>query len=318
MSLCRDPDQLYRMALHRQMPFGIPTHVWRSDRHGTTGVRAWIANILERHNARGNLHISKERMADELDHLSDDCDGTDPYSKAFAKHGSFPWIYRFPIGAGHDFYKDPVCNFVMAPGISYTFARALCLAGHAPDFSSYDSSVRLFTLWHEYAHGTGAGEPQADKMAAVVFIKSVGPNGFLPLWADTRALETIVSKDNQDLLDKYGWPMVEAVDSVIENYETAVKMPFPEIKTLRCERYDHKTAAVQAFADQMFASVSCNTLANLEEFSVDFARAAHPDDPRRRIASRFALAAWRLSQGPAAYGLHAHDPPPYLPYAPSY
>lgn len=50
------------------------------------------------------------------------------------------------------------------------------------DISRLNGADRFQHIWHEYAHGTGAGEPQSDLMSAIITRQSFAPSaGHIPL-----------------------------------------------------------------------------------------------------------------------------------------
>ncbi|MDB5490786.1 MAG: hypothetical protein JWO78_635, partial [Micavibrio sp.] len=110
-----------------------------------------------------------------------------------------PYPHRkFPSHAHHyaKDYKEPLFSIVIAPRSTadgQKMMKEICgnLAQPRNPLPGYASQWQTFILWHEYAHGCGADETQADTMAAIICRKAFADQRFMTAWADIRAFDVI-------------------------------------------------------------------------------------------------------------------------------
>ena len=175
-------------------------------------------------------------------------------------------------------------------------------------FQPVDVSVaqgRFLTHWHEVAHCAGAyDEPNADKIGAIMARKAFPGSPMLQVYADMRALDTLFSVNSDDpagRLNRYGWAMVEAVDSVIAMPPDKIKnMDEKEILSFRTEPFDRKNDAVRKVWEAVDkAEPGVLKERNLLKAAVALRKALTDgglDDPdARRMADRFLIAAERTA-----------------------
>ncbi len=163
------------------------------------------------------------------------------------------------------------------------------------------------TAWHEIAHAAGAGEPQAEVISAVVDRKAFENSDEIRVWADYRALGSVFCEDAR-VLQKYGWPMVEANDYIAGLSDAAVDcLDEVQIRDIRFQKFDHlaesvhnvgvklkRAAGVEAFGSRDFGA--------LQQSALEVRRGKGLGEVERRILTRFALACQRISTGVDAYG----------------
>lgn len=91
--------------------------------------------------------------------------------------------------------------------------------------------LTFMTVWHEFAHTTGADEAQADKMSAIMTRKAFPGSNALQVYADLRAIDSLLDYDSKGNGSRparheiYGWRLVDAIDGV-------AKMPEQQIQAM--------------------------------------------------------------------------------------
>lgn len=142
-------------------------------------------------------------------------------------------------------YTDPEWNIVLGPHQNEQSKVAIRdILGN----SQYDQLLpgspeeeHLFIIFHELAHGTGAAEPQADKMAATLFKCVAGNNAYLKMKSDWRLLKTIFNYDSffassHDPLKRYPVSMSQGLDDVVGLSQATInQMTDDDIKAIRFE-----------------------------------------------------------------------------------
>lgn len=222
-----------------------------------------------------------------------------------------------------DDYKEPSWSLVLAPSKGYSakgFFRYSTGANtdKMPEFPGKESQYRLFSLWHEYAHTAGADEPQADKMAGLVY-RQLSPEDprVIHVKADMRAVSAVLRGNFEKTSKKYGWAMVTALDTVAAMDQSTInEMSMEDIKAIRFEKFDHHWESVKAVREVL--SFICPTiLPNADTHKVataeglkklgvkilDCIDAGIFDEAKdaKKIGLRFAMAALRLTSGDKHY-----------------
>jgi hypothetical protein len=207
---------------------------------------------------------------------------------------------------------------VMAPGAEYSAEMLLCGSArfsreNCPPLAADNKPMRYHTVCHELAHGTGADEPQEDRIAALLARRAFGNGATVMQMADIRALETMHAAmavhrgedtpQERDYLDEYGWRMVDANDAVAALSDTEIAA-MDERQIMERPAFANDSAATMALAAAMDRAgvitrgclrAVANSAAMLEN------RAGTAGDPSlQRMAARYVLAARRLADG--AYG----------------
>lgn len=307
-------EQSYALA----DPFGIPTLTLQPNDYQdcAQGKRSLVKAL------KSTIHDYVNKM--DIQASSEAKDLVRVYNKSLKRRYEDilrPWMeakaacfMRYTVGVDQDFPSgtDTLCNIVFAYDNDMTWTKTAqawfpeTTAKYMPDFSLYEAHFKLMSLWHEYAHGTGAWEPQAEKMAAIVTRKYLQSPAFLQFRADMRAFAAVLYESDVGL-DEYGWPMVEVIDSVLQMPQDQIDDAYDEetIKELRKERFDHQVADVFAVRARMQKHIRNFAYAwpeEVEEFASYIVRWDKSlNSVQKGIACRFALAAGRLSKGPKAY-----------------
>jgi hypothetical protein len=144
-------------------------------------------------------------------------------------------VSPFADRSGPACYRPLRAAIVFAPGADFQPRDLLRYAGiaAAPGDDNRDYTAwRYWITHHELAHVAGADEPQADLIASLFTRRAFPSDPALQIMADMRAV--VNSRDavllhenpgNQDLHDNlatYGWPMVEAIDTVLAMDQAAI------------------------------------------------------------------------------------------------
>lgn len=217
------PAELLRQSLALGDPLGRPTLVIEPETYGQMSERKISASVAVRLSRFFNK-AGKGNGAD-LESLKRQSNWIAPTVARSAADRNY--------ADAHCWYPDavngeaPLCSVVIAPRRNVEFRKTVATYLNTPAASLSLPDVdpaeyQFLGLWHEYAHTAGANEPQADTLAAVMFTKAFPDKAraTLTAYSDYRAIDAFLSRDNwasfgMDRLAIYGWPMVEAVDSVI-------------------------------------------------------------------------------------------------------
>lgn len=235
-------------------------------------------------------------------------DSSSIFEEGFEKKAHYysPDVYKQPKSSLIKMFPNNAsCKDMMGHALKASFMKR--------SFPGFDAQVQLFVLWHEIAHGAGAGEPQADAIAAVVNRQAFEDHNVLRVWSDYRALSTILDCSHPNKaeviegLGKYGWPTVEAVDYIGGLPQATIdQMSEGDIKNIRFQKFDHMTESVldiggrlrrkageEAFKARDFEALERTALelCDDEDFGVK----------EQQILKRFALACRRFSVGEGAY-----------------
>lgn len=154
--------------------------------------------------------------------------------------------------------------------------------------------------WHEIGHSTGAAEPQTEMIATVISRQAFADQTFLYTLADERAVRAIYDSDKGR--EKYGWPMVDAIDHVIAAPQKQIDaMSKDDIKALRFRQFDHDQEAVklvgQKIAEQNVIAFMDKDLSALRDITSEFKNNNVFEGRAKYINDRFNLACERLTNG---------------------
>ncbi|HTK84833.1 MAG TPA: hypothetical protein VL625_07070 [Patescibacteria group bacterium] len=262
-----DADQLLQETMEIKDPFGVKTLVIHpEDFEGDSpeAVREKLRAITNKFfadvtsgDAKGQEELSKIFDSKRFDYVRDMT-----VKSARDKNYSDAHNASLDDSAGHH------CSIIVAPRLNIPFAKAAHdLTGVSeqalaslPVSSNED---RLLTYWHEFAHGTGAGEPQADKMSAIIYRQSFSDTQQLKIRADMRALDAVFTHDRFMDPDRkwarceiYGWAPVEAIDSVIDMPESEIKnMDENAIRSFSSEKFDKKVTALHSVGNILYQKI---------------------------------------------------------------
>jgi hypothetical protein len=304
-----DADRLLHETMEIKDPFGVKTLVIHpEDFEGDSPDTV-----------REKLRVLTDKFFAEI--APGDAKSQKEFSKIFASY-QFNYVRGMTAkSAGDRTYSDAHnaslddsaghhCSIIVAPRLNIPFAKAAHdLTGVSeqaltslPVSSNQD---RLLTYWHEFAHGTGAGEPQADKMSAIVYRQSFSDTRQLKIRADMRALDAVFTHDRfMDPNKKwarceiYGWAPVEAIDSVIDMPDSEIKnMDENAIRSFSDEAFDKKVAALHSVGNMLYEKIpEAMNQRNLPEIAREVRTlmakgefGSHGSDTYH-IASRFLLA----------------------------
>ncbi len=182
------------------------------------------------------------------------------------------------------------------------------------DFDPDREISQFFALWHEYGHNIDSREVVADRIAACVSRQAFEDHVSLPylrFWSDKRAAESILGFANPDVLHKYGWPLVEALDETIEIPEARIdRMPWDVIQKVGRMPYEqnadavfHSGFAINDFVQRYDGDEELDFYAAYYHAACDVLDEglAPEGTQEHKVIQRFALAAYRLSCGDDAY-----------------
>lgn len=263
--------------------------------------------------------------------VTGDSENADKLSKAFS--ANYNYIPDYTVySAGHRDYSDAhnatlddgaghQCSIIVAPRANISFSKAASdLTGVKQEVFDRlpvsSSQQRLLTYWHELAHGTKAGEAQADKMSAIIYRKASADTRPLQVRADLRALDAVFTHDrfmgnnpNFPRARIYGWQPVDAIDSVVDMQAGQIgQMNEQAVKELSQKGLSEKELDVQVAAlhkvgnrlnNAMGEAMRKRDLPAIADGLQDLlAGGEFMDDPEAlRVALRFLLAAERVSTG---------------------
>ena len=208
-------------------------------------------------------------------------------------------------------YQNPQFGVILVPkqSMSANYFRDECLDVVSPLYQSslpgMDEAWQFHTLWHEKAHVTGAGEPQAEMIASLVTRQAFVDQRFVATQADLRALETILLPHRAA---GYGWPTVEAIDYAMTLPQERVDaMSEGDIRDVRFQSFNQLNKTVAHVAKLIRRQYGYNPIANypqasrLEEIARKFRHSNTLNDTANQILARFELASLRVGRGSGAY-----------------
>lgn len=233
--------------------------------------------------------------------------------------------FRDVVKAHHfpeDEYDPPIRGVVVTPQstvsaemIGQYFAGNKVKTGTAMPGTNAQHQFNI--TWHEVGHGTGAGEPQTELMAALITRKAFEDTAMLSLNADGRAVRAMFQQANKrpDIMsstgftserNKYGWPMVEVNDFAARLSAQSVDgLDEETIKSMRFQKFDHQGGHIKGASDALkwednnaFANRDLQTLGVIASGLAE-KRSTPPE--HAQIYARFALACERLLEGSPAY-----------------
>lgn len=157
--------------------------------------------------------------------------------------------------------------------------------------SSFNGADIFQTIWHEYAHGLGTNEPQAELISAAVTRRAYEGNGALQAAGDRWAIDSVILHDPNSFMSQYGWGCVDANDFIAAMPDDkAASLSEAQIKALVGQKFDPLTETLGRVSDAVrHSSRSLQMLAQTE----------FKDDPKAQyIVTRFALACQRTGVQP--------------------
>ncbi len=214
-------------------------------------------------------------------------------------------------------------------GLVFTFSRSvsgraygesvMSLAeGELPEMPASDEEWQYLLLWHEFAHTTGAAEPQADKMAAIVTRKAFDRTDIIQAFADQRMVTAVLNHHADIHVSYYGLPLVMGLDEVASMPKRQIdSIDNIDLINIRFEQHDYKAEQVKSFGQNLASEfpekfddirkkrkpITMSVLSafrDKSEWLMD--NTELQDDPDTSyIAGRFMTAIDRLSVGVRAY-----------------
>lgn len=311
-----DAAELLEASVALSDPFGVPTVVFRSEEYSASVIdRYKTAKRVDRRfeeASAGNpsLHIYGAFMGERVfGYLGEFGRGQTIFNAVSIPCKTMNSNERDAHHYEPEKFMPPEMNVVVLPSIKVTMSQLRTEFDYRVDHHNLPGSPEQWqfrTIWHEFAHGAGAGEPQADAMAAAVMRKAFKGRDVLMAQADHRAFRSLFHYSNVEVRQEYGWGVVEAVDyvaalpnSVIDNLsENEIRdMRFQKFETME-ERIERLGRILQEVDGYRFRiedpAFFVNVVDNLYG-SADF------DDIDRRILQRFQLACARIPRGKDAY-----------------
>lgn len=153
----------------------------------------------------------------------------------------------------HAEYQDASSGLVFTfsqsvSGRTYGESMISLAEGELPEMPGSDAEWQHLLLWHEFAHTSGAAEPQADKMAAIVSRKAFDRADMIRAFADQRMVKTVLNHHSDVDISYYGLPLVEGLDEVADMPKEQIDgVSDIELRDIRFETHDYKSAKVRAF-----------------------------------------------------------------------
>lgn len=186
--------------------------------------------------------------------------------------------------------------------------------GELPDLPASGLQQQFQLLWHEIGHGTGAEEPQAEAMSAVMCKRAFADNTCLRVQADLRAIDAMLEYKNRtsdaveikDNVDTYGWPMVEVNDYIhaLPAY-TLDQMSEDDIKAIRLQEFDFFGDELYTLGhmieEHMGGAFEDQDLGALDQAVSELQEQKMFSPQASQIISRFQLACQRVQRGAPAY-----------------
>ncbi|PCJ99076.1 MAG: hypothetical protein COA45_06435 [Zetaproteobacteria bacterium] len=207
-------------------------------------------------------------------------------------------------------YKQPLASFVIAPRSDMQGNNFLVSLrnskNYVPELPGSAEQWQYKALWHEIAHGAGAGEPQADAISSVMCRKSFEDNSVIKANADARALNNIFHYSDNNEVEKYGWGMVEANDYIVNLPDKTINdMSEYQIRDIRFQKFDPLSDSVRNVG-KLLQNLESEAFKNRDLAALAITAQKLYDDPNvkgdeKQILNRFLLACERVSIGDAAY-----------------
>lgn len=214
--------------------------------------------------------------------------------------------------AAHAFQSvSPTYNVVICPKTRDAATRimkgSLCMKEEfIADMPGYDAQWNFFKLWHEFGHGLfGSREDRAERAGACTYRHAFEDTTVLAAIADIRAAQAVLWYDKNRFQEKYGWPLVDVIDSVTdmvppatwgETVAAANHYAFqnPYIQELQYLGGKLRSQSLLAFNNRDFdlLALICDKMLYKGEFEAE---------SQMKITQRFSIAAQRLSIGTRAY-----------------
>ncbi len=327
-----DPKDILDHSMAQTEMFGIRTVAFRqADFEGFTdesrleSIKEKTGFILEHYRSEQRKYaFSRARDDSEAVNRSISQTTQTIYGKAWI--GYFQGYGDFADRYNADAYPDPYYGIVIAPPKIMTannFAHFV-LQKELEPLPSIPDVIQAKAVWHEYAHVTGAGEPQADAISTVLCKRAFNNVAYqedqtTKIFSDLRAVNSVFRFDREDDYNtKYGWPMVEANDyidhmpqSLIQNFTEA------QIKNIRFQQFDPLEGYIYQIGSALRREAKKRVESGTDERNAfifkDFKPLADMVDDvaqegylqskeKQQILKRFQLAVLRLEHGAQAYG----------------
>ena len=148
-------------------------------------------------------------------------------------------------------------------GLVFTFSQSVSgkdygesmlslVEGELPEMPGSDEEWQHLLLWHEFAHTSGAAEPQADKIAAIVSRKAFDNSDLVRALADQRMVKAVLNHHSDIDISYYGLPLVEGLDEVADMPKEQIDgVGDIELKDIRFEVHDYKSTKMRAFGESL-------------------------------------------------------------------
>ncbi len=215
---------------------------------------------------------------------------------------------------GDEADPDPVLNIIVSSGVNagrhdhIAYIADVPVKSLATSLPGYAEQLNFFYLWHEIGHGIGATEPQTEMIASIVSRQAFEDTAFMAMNADARAVHSLVNAGSKEIINLYGWPLVEASDYIRNMPEQRLSdIKEHDLRDLAYLEFDHLSDTVKE-ARNLIRSSAGGYFAtrNRELLGMDaYAGAAYHtkdmSDDARQLLQRFRLACERLTLGKIAY-----------------
>lgn len=168
-------------------------------------------------------------------------------------------------------------------------------------------SLHFLSEWHEIAHGTGAGEPQADLMSGCVTMKAFEDPRIIIWQADKRAYDAVNLADNPMYRERFGWAVVDANDYLAaQDQKRVLGLNEEQIRAMRFVHFQSLSETLQRVSQAIIRReaemAQSGSKTSRVEAIMDLAQTEFKDDPAASyMTKRFALARLRLPRGLAGY-----------------
>ncbi|MBI1300523.1 MAG: hypothetical protein GC137_02595 [Alphaproteobacteria bacterium] len=208
-----------------------------------------------------------------------------------------------------DSFTPPAANYVTLPSIETTMQARFFSIDYRIDVHDLPGTPEQWqfkTLWHEFAHGAGACEPQSDAIAAVMTRKAFENVDVIRANADHRAFRNIFHYFVHAERETYGWGMCEANDYVASLPEATIDaMTKAQVRDIRFQRFNPLGDRIYKLGEMLrsanIARFRINDAGHFATVAGEMAAKDGLDEVERRILRRFQLACVRISLGEVAY-----------------
>lgn len=342
-----DPAKILEDSYRNESPFGVPTIVLKPEEFEEFSEKAGRFRKFSRTDMQDHI---KARLAELFNRQSDMSQEQKDYiteryvEEAFevvmmqivsnlvipqyVQSGCVTYPFRgikgpFAHQSSQNDFENPVSGMVFTftesiDGRTYGESAMSLAENELPEMPGSSEEWHFLLLWHEFAHTTGAAEPQADKMAAIVTRQAFARSDVIQAFADQRMVTAILNHHRDTSVSYYGLPLVENLDEVAAMPQEQIDaMDEEDIKDIRFNKHDYKADKVRAVGGRLkcafpdiFETIRKKTQPIAMKDLIDLkqeterlvAEGTFQDDPDTcSIARRFVLAVTRLSEGKGAY-----------------